>query len=341
MKVDFEAHFYTRSYLKALLERDLPPKFEYDSRGRIVLVYPEGFRMARYVDRFIDFDARVDDMDRAGVNVQILSIARPGTDRFDSKYGLKLAMEINDAIARISEKYEDRFLGLASLPKDPEMAVEEMERAIKDLGIVGINLHSNIDGKPLDALEFLPIYEKAEQMRIPVFIHPTLPVVSEAVKDYGLWGAALGYTFDGALAALRLILSGVLDTYPSLKVVLPHLGETLPYLFKRIDSAGSTIRKKGPASARLGGGLEPKNSMLPSQYLLRNFYVDSAGILHSHAFICAYNTLGAERILFATDYPFEDMEEASQFIENLEIPEKDKKKIFYRNFENLTGKKLH
>jgi len=341
MKIDFEAHFYTKDYLKALLDRSHPPRFERDSEGRIVLIYPGDFRMARYVDRFIDFDARVKDMDEAGIDMQLLSIARPGADRFEDDFGLKLAIETNDAICRISEKYEGLFFGLASLPPNPEMAIDEMVRAIKDLGLIGVNIHSNINGKPLDNPEFLPVYKQADRLGIPIFIHPTLPVISEHVRDYGLWGAALGYTVDGALAALRIILSGILDKFPSLKIVLPHLGETLPYLFRRIDSTGSKMRKKGPASARLGGGKAPENSMLPSQYLLRNFYVDTAGILHSPSFMCAYHTLGSDRILFATDYPFEDMREAVEFIEGLEISENDRKRIFYKNFERLTGIKVH
>jgi len=265
-----------------------------------------------------DYIKRIEDMDACGIDMQCLSLGIPGTDRVEPDLGISLAKMVNDEISRIVNKYPDRFVGFATLPlQDIDGALEELDRAINDLGLKGVMIYSNVAGKPLDSPEFWPFYEKSAKLKIPIFIHPTLPVMANVTKEYQLT-PVIGFLFDTTLAMLRIIFGGVLEKFPSLTFVLAHLGSTIPYVLTRID---------------FESGLFPGSwvniSKPPSEYF-RSVYVDTVS-LHEPALKCAYETIGIERFVFGTDYPFWDIPSGVNSIEKWEISEDEKNKIFSEN----------
>ena len=219
-------------------------------------------------------------------------------------------------------------MGYAALaPKDPLQAADELERCVKELGFVGWNTHSNFGDSYLDDKKYLPILARAAKLGVPVYLHPTVPAIPQ-VKGYGfaLAGAPFGFGLETALCMMRLIYSGVFDIYPNLKVILGHLGEGLPFAFKRIDWAYE--RPFDPAA-------RPKLSRKPSEYLKENVLVTTSGNHFKPAFMCTYETLGVENILLGTDYPYEDLEECIEFLESLPLPQSEKEAIYLANARRL------
>jgi len=174
-------------------------------------------------------------MEDQGVDMQVLSAGNPWVDIFGPVESVSIAKTVNDEISKVIEKKPDKFIGLATLPfNNPGVAVEELERTVKHLGFKGVIAGSNIRGKPLSSHEFLPIYEKAVQLDVPIVVHPTTPAGYEAMQNYSLV-TLLGYPFDTTVSICNLIFSGIFEKIPNLKIVASHLDGTLPYLAGRID----------------------------------------------------------------------------------------------------------
>jgi predicted TIM-barrel fold metal-dependent hydrolase len=331
-KIDFEAHFYTSDYIKAMYANKGYPRFEdAGPAGRQLLynpVVPQPFAGA-LMDRLLDLgENRIREMDACGVDVQILSLSAPGIEQFDPRIGTELARKANDALYEVTKRYPGRIMGYAALaPRDPQAAVAELTRAVTELGFKGWNTHSNYGGTMLDDPMYRPILAKAEELGVPVYIHPTVSA-SDQLKGYGfaLAGAPFGFGIDVAVCVMRLIYSGIFDRCPQLKIILGHLGEGLTFLFKRMDWA--YVRPFAPE-------MRPRLEKKPSEYLKNNFYITTSGNYYLPAFMCAYETLGADRILLGTDYPYEDMEECLQFVEGLPISREEKEKIYGLNAEKM------
>jgi predicted TIM-barrel fold metal-dependent hydrolase len=280
------------------------------------------------MEELLNIEKRLERMRDAGISIQVLSLSVPGCEALEPSFGTRLSKLVNDELARVCEKYRENFVGLASLaPQDSENARDEFERAVRELGLRGVKLHSNIGGKYPDAPEFHYLFEMADKLGFPIYLHPTQSNISPLRGyGYGLAGPAFGYTFDAALSALRIILSGVLDKYPGAKIILGHLGETLPFIIKRIDFA----YKHGWHSMDL-----PKLRKLPSEYLFTNFYFGTAGNFHQPSLKCAYDTFGPDRLLFASDCPYENIEDSVTYIKQSTIPTEDQQKIFYINARKI------
>ena len=179
-----------------------------DSEGRTLIHYRGDYNIV--VGPHIDLEKRLEAMDRYDVDMQVLTLTTPGVEREEPERGIRLARVVNDAFSEIVEKYPERFTALATLPmQEPRAAVEELERAVGELGLRGVTIFSNVNGKPLDSKEFWPVYEKASKMGVPLFIHPTTPIDEGAMGDYRLV-PILGFPLDTSLALLRLVFSGVL-----------------------------------------------------------------------------------------------------------------------------------
>ena len=332
-KIDFEAHFYTPEYVKALSE----------NKGYPRLVEGNGERDRRlwYSDDvgqpFRDFllkplldlgKGRLKMMDAVGIDVQILSLSAPGLEQLDIEKGKALAVKANNVLSEAIKRHPDRFLGYAALAvKAPEAAADELERAVKELGLIGWNTHSNFGDSYLDDAKYRPIFERAEKLDAPIYLHPTVPAITQ-VKGYGfaLAGAPFGFGMETALTMMRLIYSGVFDNYPKLKMILGHLGEALPFLLKRIDWA--YVRPFDP-SAR------PRLDKKPSEYLKNNVFLTTSGNYYEPAFMCARAAFGIDRILLGTDFPYEDQQECIDFLEKLPIPETEKEKVYSGNARQL------
>lgn len=319
-RIDFQAHFLPQAYINRMKKRKTPPFIEQQGD---VYRFQYGLSSAYFVRKpAYDIQMVLDRMDAAGITRQILSINIPGADVLDDRTGIEIAQEVNDEYAEIMARFPGRFSALATLPlRNTDASLREMERAAKKLGFAGALLFSNVEGEELSAPRLWPIYQLAQQLDLPLYIHPTRPVMADQVQKYGL-EAMLGYVFDTSLAAMKLILSGVLEQYPNLKLVVPHGGGTLPYLAGRIDHQASLM----PESM--------ENLSMPPSVYLRKLYLDTVCI-SPETLRMAYNFIGADHLLFATDHPFVDMEQSVALVNTLDIPETDKQKIFSQNAMRL------
>jgi predicted TIM-barrel fold metal-dependent hydrolase len=332
-KIDFEAHFYTEDYIQAMYANDGYPNFRDNPqthKRRLWYAADVGQPFADFLlDALLDLgERRLARMDACGIDMQILSLSAPGIEQLDPEIGTDLSRKANDALAAVIEKYPDRFAGYAALaPKDPQAAARELERAVKELGFVGWNTHSNFGDSYLDEDPYRPILEMAANLEVPIYLHPTVPAIPSA-RTYGfaLAGAPFGFGFETALCMMRLIYSGVFDRHPNLTVILGHLGEALPFLFTRIDWA--YVRPFDPEA-------RPALEKKPAEYLKGNVFVTTSGNYYQPAFMCTAEAWGLDRILLGTDYPYEDPEECMQFLENLPISQPEKENIYYRNAGQL------
>lgn len=339
-KIDLEAHFYTEEYVDFLLSRKEYPKMEMvtDKTGEkwVCLKYRPNLwaqNTIRLHDQLLDLgENRLRDMDANGIDIQVLSLISPGCEQFEAAEAVPLVQKINDELARVIRKYPDRFIGLAALaPQDPERAAAELERAVVDLGLGGAKINSNVSGEYLDNRKYWGIFKKAESLGAPLYIHPSIPspamLEPYAAYGYALAGPSLGFAAETSLHAMRLILSGVFDHYPGLKVILGHLGEGLPFWFSRMDYFWEIQGHHSESN--------PKLERKPSDYFKDNFIVTTSGIYFFPAFLCTFLALGADRMAFAVDYPFDRNQQAVQFMNSIPISDRDKEKIFFLNTQEL------
>jgi 5-carboxyvanillate decarboxylase len=333
--IDTEAHFYTRKYQDYLLSRQEIPREEV-YKGYVRLWYaentwePHGLEIE---DSLLDMaEGRLRNMDRAGVDIQVLSLSTPGCEQFDEEHGLAFSQQTNEALSRAIYQHPDRLAGLAALaPQNPEMAAREFERAVNELGLKGVKINSRVGNEHLDDKKYWPLFEVAEKLDVPVFLHPNSPS-PDSIKPYQDYGFALagptwGFGAEAALATMRLIYSGVFDKFPKLKVVLGHLGEGLVFWIYRID-----FSFKKPW---MDEEVRPKIKKAPSEYLRNNFYVNNSGMYSVPAFLNVLLELGADHMMFAADYPYENSPEAVRFIEQLPVSNPDMEKITHSVAEKL------
>ena len=333
-KIDFEAHFVTKDYVNAMEENKGYPRYMIDekTKNRRLWYTPDvGEPLGdALLNKLLDLgEGRLENMDKAGVDVQVLSLTSPGVERFDPVLGSDLAGLSNDALAETINKYPGRFMGFAALaPKDPEGAAQELERAVKELGLKGWKTHSNYGDGYLDDEQYWPILEKTADLGVPIYLHPAVPAIPPLRKyGFALAGAPFGFGIETSICMMRLIYSGVFDKFPGLTFMLGHLGEGLPFLLQRIDFA--YVRPWFDPDAR------PDLKRKPSDYLKSNVLVTTSGNYLQPAFMCTYEAMGLNRILLATDYPYEDSDECMQFIENLPISEGDRDRIYGLNAVEL------
>lgn len=267
-------------------------------------------------------------MDENGVDMHLLSLTSPGVQCFDADKACAMASLVNDRVAEVVARHPTRFAGLAAFaPQDPKRAVAEMERAVTKLKLHGFILNSHTDGEYMDAQEYWPILEAAEALDRAIYIHPRAPseIMGKPYEDYGLYAALWGFQAEVSLHALRLMLSGVFDRFPKLKIVIGHMGESLPYNIWRMDYM-YTVHK---------GWGEIPGKLKPSELLKRNFLVTTSGVEHAPALKYAIDVVGADNILWAIDYPYQPTAPAVAFMNSVDIADEDKRKIFHRNAERV------
>lgn len=334
-KIDFEAHFVTDEWVTEMFGNRGYPRYVRDEKTAQCRVQwsPDDVEPIGDIllNKLLDLgEGRLKVMDDNGVDLQVLSLTIPGVELMDASTGTALARNVNDALANVVRKYPDRFLGFAALaPQSPEEAANELERAVKELDLKGWKTHSNYGESYLDEKRYWPIFERAEKLNVPIYLHPSFPTIPQLKTDYGwaLSGAPFGFGVETAICMMRLVLSGVFDRYPGLKVILGHLGEGLPFLLARIDYP-YVIPWFDP-NAR------PELNKKPSDYFKNNVFVTTSGNYYEPAFMCTYEAMGIDRILLGTDYPYEDPNECIRFLEGLSIPKEEKDKIYYGNAYQL------
>ena len=318
--IDIHSHIIPKSYWNFLTKSKKSPKIGQKAKQHF-LWYSDDLKYS--IDkRMFSIEEKLEAMKKGKIKMQVLSIAMPGVDLFNAADSLPLAKAINDEIAGVVAKYPENFIGMATLPlQDIGEAVDELERSVKSLGLRGVELFSNVAGRTLDDETFWPLYEKMMQLDIPILIHPTKPLMSSVMTDYGLVGV-VGFLFDTTLAILRMILAGIFEKKPQLKVILPHLGSTIPYLIGRINN-----------QFNINPECRKKISKLPSEYF-KLVYIDTAQSLYEPALLCAFALSGPEKILFGTDYPFADLETSRRSVASA-IPDEHKLKVFNTNARKL------
>lgn len=337
--IDFEAHFYTKAllnYLKTrkqfplLVEGSEPKSYSLRFTDTIAL-----FQTQAFLDTLCDLgDNRIQAMDEAGLGVQVLSFSSPGIDEFypDVDRATTFARELNDLLFETIKAHPMRFMGFAAIsPYDVARSVQELERAITSLGFVGWLAHSNFgEGQYFDNQQYWPLLEAAEALSIPIYLHPTTPLMKEfGVYGFALGGPPLGFQVDVALCLLRMIYAGVFDRFPKLKIILGHMGETLPFLLPdRIDWAYAN-----PNISTVPGFIKTRPSLqrTPSQVILENVYVTTSGRFSKPLLDYVIRIMGEDRIMLATDYPYEDLKQSMNFIMESGLPNEVLQKICFKN----------
>ncbi|OCX66243.1 amidohydrolase [Thioclava sp. SK-1] len=272
-------------------------------------------------------DRRIAAMDKIGVETSVLSLAGPGVQAEKQvAVAVKRAAQVNDFLA---QKIQDqpRYGGFAHLAmQDPRAAADELERCVRDLGMQGAMINGQTGGTYLDDDRFAPFWERVSDLAVPVYIHPNNP--PERVHMYAdhpeLFGPVWSWTVETATHALRLLFAGTFDRYPNAQLILGHLGETLPYLMWRLDSRWE-ISNRGDMRLKLP----------PSEYFRRNISVTTSGMCADAPLRCAVDMMGADRVMFAVDYPFERPEEAGDWIEAAPLSAEERDLICHKNARSL------
>jgi aminocarboxymuconate-semialdehyde decarboxylase len=322
MNIDFHAHIYPEDYLKKLEASTGDVRIETDAKGQKWII-SMGAKAGPINPDFFDADVRVERIKEHRVDMQILSSPHPGVDRFSPDESAEMSRIINDGIAKSVRKYPTHFQGLAMLPLiDTKLALKELDRAVLDLGLKGMVMLTNVAGKMLDA-EFLhPVYERAQKLGVPIFIHPTTPLGAAVMQEWRL-AIILGFEFDIVLSAVRLAYAGVLDKFPELNFVISHLGAGIPFLAGRID--------RGYFDPTCG--IKTKK---PTSEYLRDLYCDTVSF-YQPGLMMAYQFYGAARMVLGSDFPLiiGDLPAAVPSIEEMPIPKREKEKILGGNVIQL------
>lgn len=275
---------------------------------------------------------RIDDMDATGIDMQILSLTSPGVQIFDADTAVGLARSANDELAAAIAAHPTRYAGLAAIaPQNPAAAAKELERAVTTLKLKGAIINSHTQGEYLDDPKFWDIFAAAEALDVPIYIHPNTPpnAMIKPLMERGLDGAVFGFAVETGLHALRLVVSGVFDTFPGLRIVLGHLGEGLPYWLFRIDFMhGASVRANRYAS-------QPKLARKASDYLKENFYYTTSGMAWTPPILYVQQVMGADRLMYAMDYPYQFVPEEVNVTDELPIGYEALKAFYQTNAQRV------
>ncbi len=298
----------------------------------LVALYPgrEGKRVSDVEQRLLDLgELRLREMDAAGIDVQVLSHGAPGTQKLDAETAVRMTRQTNDRLHAFIQTNPKRFRGFGILPTpDPKAAADELERVVTRLGFKGAMIHGLTNGRFIDDQQFWPIFERAHALDVPLYIHPSFPspvVAAAYYNDYverypEILGPALGFTVEAATQAVRLVLSGLLERYPGLKLILGHLGEGIPFLLWRIDQSLSRPGNRG-GSFR--------------DAFRAHFHLTTSGNFSDTALACSVAEMGIDRILFSVDWPFIGNDLGTSWLERTALSADDKAKVFGGNAGKL------
>ena len=290
-------------------------------------------RATALVTRIQDLGAqRLADMDASGIAKQLVFLTAPGVQVFDPATATSLAREANDELSEKINLHPDRYAGLAAIaPQEPRRAVQELERGVKKLGLKGAVINSHTQGEYLDDAKFWEIFEAAQALDVPIYLHPNTPppAMIDPFLPRGLDGAIYGFAVETGLHMLRLIVAGVFDRFPGLRMVLGHLGEGLPFWLFRLD-----FMHRSMVAARRYEGAQPLKKK-PSDYLKENIWVTTSGMQWQPAILFAMSVLGPKRVLYAMDYPYQFVPEEVKVTDELPISESERKLLYQVNAERL------
>ena len=323
MRIDVHNHILSSDIFERIESRT-SYKLSKDPDGNIVTIMGNTMPI-------VTIEERLAEMDHYGIDRQVLSFLTfiffpQETLKESPAKRLKLSIAINDYLAEICNQYSDRFMAFADIPLiDVNDAIQELRRSIQELGLHGVALWSHVHGIPLNAQEFWPFYEEVNKLKVPMYIHPIIPRDREIFQEYHL-AAMVGFPFETTLAATRMVYSGLFEKFKQLKLILSHVGGTIPFLWERLNRG---YINNWP-------GCRENISKLPTEYF-KTFYYDTA-LSFPDALLFASKLFG-DRLVFGTDYPYttrdmnykDDIEGYIKMIENLNISEEAREKIFSLN----------
>ncbi|HSM20268.1 MAG TPA: amidohydrolase family protein [Hyphomicrobiales bacterium] len=336
-KIDVFNHFFPARYFEKMME--------------VAGTYADMGKRVRNIPCLIDLDLRFKIMDEFGEDyVQLPSIANPPPDVMaEPAVAAELARIGNDGLAELAEKHPDRFPSFVATValSNPDEAVKEAERSVKELKAAGVQIFSNVAGKPIDRPEFEPFFAKMEELERAVWIHPARGAnfpdyVDEPKSKYEIWWT-FGWPYETSAAMARLVFSGILDRYPKLDLVIHHLGAMVPYFECRV----------GPGWDQLGARTSDEDLTVllkelnkrPLDYF-KEMHADSAVFGSASATRCGLDFYGADKVLFASDSPFDPekgpgyIRETIKIIDGLDISDDDRRKIYVGNIERLTRQRF-
>ncbi|MBX7164708.1 MAG: amidohydrolase family protein [Pirellulales bacterium] len=318
--VDCQSHLFCAELVARMERRQADP----------VVFTRDGVRYLRMGDwlrkippAYLDVDLKLAAMDAAGIELTALSPNDPGPEWFGDE-APAVARLLNDFTAGVVRRHPRRFIGLCVLPLlTMDAALVELRRCREDLGLRGILLYTNLAGRFVDEAEFRPLFARAVELDLPILLHPAKPLTTDVVKGYEMT-SSLGNMFDNTIALTRIIMAGILDEFPGLKLVCPHLGGTLPYIIGRLDHQ-TQVLKRGPKYL----------TKAPSEYL-KQVWLDVVSPLPL-AMRFAYDFSGPDRLLFASDHPWVEPRLILDGLRSLGLPAADEAKILAGNARRLFG----
>lgn len=329
--INFEEHFVLKEVQEQMSQIIQPSENGVPLKAMLeALEHQTGFTNE---DEINQHDQRIKFMDEQNVQIQVLSYGNGSPSLLSGDKAIELCRYTNDTLKKYIDQYPDRFLGFATLPiNEPEAAAEEFKRCVNELNFKGALIFGRPNGKFLDSPEFHTIFETAEALDVPIYLHPS-PISEEAYQAYyqsdqysdatagsfACFGYGYGWHVDVGVHAMRIILSGIMDKYPNLKMIIGHWGEFTPFFYERMDE---TI-------------YAPNLKHKPSHYFKNNFFITPSGMLTKPQFEMVKNAVGVDHILYSADYPYIQPEELGTFLDELDLTTEEKEKISFKNAQKL------
>jgi 2,3-dihydroxybenzoate decarboxylase len=319
---------YRREFARA----DVDPGF----KGLMGFYMSSPSARAQHIMRcLVDLDElRLQHMDEAGIDVQVLALTSPGVQTLDGATAVAIARSANDQLAAAIRRHPTRFAGMIAVaPQRPAEAAAEIQRGVNELGLRSVVINSHTQGEYLSDPKFWDIFEAAEALGTPIYLHPNAlpPKMLEPFQECGLDGAIYGFGVETGLHALRIITAGVFDRFPKLQMVIGHMGEALPFWAYRLD-----YMHRATVNSQRYPSVQPIKYK-PSDYLRRNFYITNSGVAWEQAIKFTQGVVGVDRVLYAMDYPYQHAVEEVSTLDAMDMSDADKLKFFQTNAEHVFG----
>ncbi|MFP9191219.1 amidohydrolase family protein [Natrialbaceae archaeon A-CW1-1] len=320
-RIDGYAHIMPQSFLKAMGD----------------VQSGQELRTLENAPHLWDVQKRLSDLDQFGIDKQVIMLARPPIwQQVNPEVGRQLVKRANNEVWRITADNPDRFIPVATLPFGGEQSVAEFDRCITDLGMAGVQIYPNIDGKPIESDIYDPIFKRANDLNVPIWIHPQLHDWYDWIDEY-MEHKMLGWPFDTSVTLSRMIFTGVFDTYPDLNIVAHHMGGMIPFFGERIISFYET-RKQYP---EIYPDTDLSHLSRPIESYFDQIYVDTAISASSVAFRCGLDFFGSENMVFGVDYPFgpnagrQWTANTTDLIDKLDLDQQAEQNIYSENLKKL------
>ena len=319
--IAIEEHFLAEGF-REVMKRDAPSQ---GGGSNAAFVAPQQAMLADLGS------TRLKDMDAGGIDLQVISHTPSAIVPLPGDEAVRLTREANDQLATAVAAHPDRFAGFATLPMtDPEAAADELERAVSSLGLKGAMINGTTNGRFLDDPSFLPILERAVALNVPIYVHPEVPPAAvreayysgfDSAVNYFLATSGWGWHSEVGIHALRLILAGVFDRFPTLRIIIGHMGEMIPFMLARSNNVLTPVAKHLQRTV--------------SEYFLQNFSITTSGFFIDPLLLLALQVIGVDRIIFSVDYPYSSNEQGRAFLDRASLSPADKEKISHLNAERL------